>query len=149
MFDLNKSIKNWKQDITINQSLNASDVGELQIHLEDSMAELEEKGLTQEEAFWIARHRLGDTEALDTEYAKVNQADIWKKRILWLLSGYFLITTASNILDLCLIPFHSLNIPWTLLKISFFGMEPAFPVPLYVFTYKEIMVLLSLFLVVD
>lgn len=134
MFDIKESLNKWKQDLNHNQSLNISDVNELQLHLEDSMEELEEKGLSEEEAFWIARHRIGDTEVLSNEYAKVNRADIWKKRILWFISGYFLIVSFSTITNLCFYGLHFMNTPWTI-KTSFSKLEVTFPILFYILIF--------------
>ena len=90
MFELNKKIENWHNELIANQSMDETDVNELIYHLKDNIEEFNKKGLSEEESYWIAKHRLGDTQALSIEFSKVNQALIWKKRMLWLLLGYFL-----------------------------------------------------------
>ena len=91
MFDLKQKIEAWRDEQLKHNALSYADVAELQAHLEFSIDDLAAVGLSEEEAFYVAKHRLGDPHALIDEYGKVNPAPIWRKRFLWLVSGYFLL----------------------------------------------------------
>jgi hypothetical protein len=87
-FDLNKSLQIWRQELQQQDALDEEARRELEQHLRESMAALRANGtLTEEEAFWVARHRLGSPQALRTEYVKVNPEGVWRRRILWLWLG--------------------------------------------------------------
>lgn len=133
MFELNKNIENWQKELAANQPMKKSDVNELVSHLKDSIEELGQKGLSDEESFWVAKHRLGDTQALSTEYSKVNQSLIWQKRIVWLLLGYFIFNTLIAFANLIVIPFHMISIPWLFIKTSIMGSQTSVPIPLFLF----------------
>src|SRR5262249_3358 len=49
------------------------DLKELESHVRDSMSQLESKGLSSEESFLVATHRVGNPEKLEPEFAKVNR----------------------------------------------------------------------------
>jgi hypothetical protein len=51
------------------------------------VAELQGRGLTEEEAFLLAARRLGNGALLDGEFAKVNRGQVWLNRLLWMLVG--------------------------------------------------------------
>ncbi len=74
------------------ESFQTTDIEELEDHVRAKMVGLQEKGLTDEEAFWVAIHQVGDPDSLNGEYRKVNLKSIWKKRLFWLFGGYVLFT---------------------------------------------------------
>lgn len=87
-FDLNKCLQIWRHELRQQDALSDEACRELEQHLRESMATLQASGtLTEEEAFWVARHRLGSPQALRTEYVKVNPEGVWRRRILWLWLG--------------------------------------------------------------
>jgi hypothetical protein len=51
---------------------------------------LKEGGLTQAEAFLIARRRLGNRAELEREFGKANARDLWVHRCLWMILGLLL-----------------------------------------------------------
>ena len=59
----------------------------MEAHLRDSLAELQSRGLTDEEAFLLAARRLGNPAWLDSEFAKVNRGQVWLNRAVWMLVG--------------------------------------------------------------
>jgi len=75
-------------------ALPSEDLQELECHLRDSVERLQTGGLTEEEAFWVARRRAGDADALRIEFGKVNPERVWFTGILWALAGFVLIRTA-------------------------------------------------------
>lgn len=88
-FDLNQAILQWRQPLASSPALRREDVDELEAHLRDAIASLEGKSLSAQEAFWIARHRLGQGEALQSEFGKVNVAQVWIERAMWMVLGSF------------------------------------------------------------
>lgn len=70
-FSLNQAIGNW-QNAMLNGALTPDDVTELTQHLHDEITELQNKGLTDEEAWLVARNRMGNTQVIEEEFSKVN-----------------------------------------------------------------------------
>lgn len=71
MFDLERELSKWREQLLIGGIYSPTDVDELETHVLDAVDDLQERGLTQEEAFWVAVHRLGDVESLNMEFGKV------------------------------------------------------------------------------
>jgi hypothetical protein len=100
-FDLNQAIRNWRGPLRHSAHLREEDLAELEAHVRDSVTALQAKGLSQEECFLLATRRLGKPAALDPEFAKVNLAEVWLNRLLWMLIGlqvWGVITTVSKFL---------------------------------------------------
>lgn len=91
MFNIDEQIKNWRLHLSSTGVYQDSDIDELENHIHEEMPRLKKKGLTDEESFLVAIHRIGGKDNLSKEFQKVNRAFIWKRRIFWMLSGYFLI----------------------------------------------------------
>ncbi len=96
-FDLNQAIQQWRQQLAASPAIRQDDVDELESHLRDSVAAMESKGLTPAEAFWIARHRLGTGDSLQSEFGKVNTSQIWLDRTLWMIVGFLGIGAVSSV----------------------------------------------------
>ena len=64
-------------------SIPSVDLDELEAHLRDTIDELNETGLNEEESFWVARLRFGDVHSVQREFQKVNRGILWKHRLLW------------------------------------------------------------------
>lgn len=92
MFELNKQLKKWSSLLMRSESFQTTDIEELEDQVREKTEGLKEKGLTDEEAFWVAIHQVGDPDSLNGEYRKVNLKSIWKKRLFWLFGGYVLFT---------------------------------------------------------
>ena len=95
MFDLNERIARWRKEWAQSEALGRSDLEELESHLREEIENLRSLKLSDEEAFWVARHRLGDTSSLAGEFAKINRAAMLRRRISWMVLGilvYFLVT---------------------------------------------------------
>lgn len=86
-FDLNLAIQRWREGIASSPALRAAAVDELEDHLRENIATLELRGLTEQEAFWVAQHRLGPSESLEAEFAKLNSSRVWLDRALWMVLG--------------------------------------------------------------
>jgi hypothetical protein len=83
MFNLNQQIKKWRANLNASQSFKTIDIDELENHLIEEIEKLKLSGLSEEEAFIIATHRLGKIDYLSEEYAKVNTGLLWRKRFFW------------------------------------------------------------------
>lgn len=99
MSDIEKQIEEWRMCLVGSESLSGSDINELETHLRDEMEHLKTMGLSDEEAFLIARHRLGDTVTLDCEFSKINVHRCILQRMSWGIMGvllYFAALTFTN-----------------------------------------------------
>lgn len=82
------------------------DLDELECHLDDSVGELQTRGLSAEEAFIIATRRIGPTPVLATEFSRVNNPAIWTDRLLWAVLGFvfFGVIRSTYLLPYLLVP---------------------------------------------
>ena len=72
-FDLNLALREWLERLGQSPQVKAENLKELEAHVRDSMAQLKGKGLSSEESFLLATHRVGSPEKLEPEFAKVNR----------------------------------------------------------------------------
>lgn len=98
-FDIEKKIAKWIERFGNSETVRPENAREMESHLRDAVSELVGKGLSEQEAFSVATHRLGDAKALHQEFGKVNGGDIWRKRLIWMLGGYFLISLIFKFSD--------------------------------------------------
>jgi hypothetical protein len=83
-FDLNAALENWRAELAVQPSLSAENRRELETHLRDTFAELKSRGLSEEESFWLARRRVGQTQQLAAEFVKADSTQIWRDRLFWM-----------------------------------------------------------------
>ncbi len=84
-FDLNRAISHWRDELAQSSAFRAENLDELEAHLRDSVATLQGRELSPEEAFLIATKRVGSGALLGKEFGKVNSANVWVERCLWAL----------------------------------------------------------------
>lgn len=96
MFELENAIQEWKNQLLQRQTMNLEDIDELEGHLREEVDHLILTGLSEEEAFLVACHRIGDNSRVAREYAKVNTREIWQNRVFWMLFGLFLFLFISS-----------------------------------------------------
>src|SRR5438876_8740913 len=84
-FNLNQALARWRLELA-QHGVRAAEANELESHLHDLMKELQNRGLSEEEAHWIALHRLGTAPELADQFAKADPGRIWKDRIFWATS---------------------------------------------------------------
>lgn len=96
-FDLNQAIQQWRERLSSAPAFRGSDVDELEDHLRDTTSSLMLRGLSAQESFWVAQHRLGSDNLLTGEFSKTNQAQIWLDRALWMVIGSLSLGTLSTI----------------------------------------------------
>ncbi|MBN1360111.1 MAG: hypothetical protein JW993_05945 [Sedimentisphaerales bacterium] len=87
MSDLEQRIEQWRAELAQSQAVAASDINELESHLRDDIAHLQEAGLSEAEAFLVAQHRLGDTSRLAREFRKVNGDRRPLEHLSWMALG--------------------------------------------------------------
>ncbi|MFA9453822.1 MAG: ABC transporter permease [Candidatus Aminicenantaceae bacterium] len=95
MFDLEKSIKDWRKSLNFNESLEDGAKTELECHLRDKIEYLTHQGRSEEKAFAEAVAKIGTADTLGTEYFKATTRHLsgrppWQKS-RWLpplLSNY-------------------------------------------------------------
>jgi hypothetical protein len=87
-FDLNRAIRDWRQNLEPSPALRGQDLDELESHLRDSTATLQATGLSAEESFLVAVRRIGQPTVLETEFGKINAPHVWLDRVLWMLIGF-------------------------------------------------------------
>ena len=80
MFDLNEKINLWRRNLAQPQTLSGSDIDELESHLREETENLTALNLSDDEAFLVATHRLGQPHSISEEFAKVNASVLWRKR---------------------------------------------------------------------
>jgi len=90
-FDLNHAIQEWRARLGESPAFRRENLEELETHLRDSIANLAQRGLAEDEAFIIATRRVGGEAVLGKEFAKINSRDLWLNRALWMLVGIQLV----------------------------------------------------------
>ena len=133
MFDLNEQIENWRNNLAQQNTLEKSDIDELESHLREEIENLTALNLSDEEAFMVATHRLGRPDSLSEEFAKVNESVLWRKRLFrasvvvfaWLIASYTgqVVSNTCQILAV-LVGFKSytLNVIDILSQVAFYGV---------------------------
>jgi hypothetical protein len=84
-FDLNNAISRWRDGLNQSPHFREENLAELEAHLRDSVADLQSRGLTNEEA--LGARRLGNPAGLEPEFGKINRGRVWLHRLLWMLVG--------------------------------------------------------------
>ena len=97
MFGIEKSIADWKTQLTQRQTMTPSDVDEMEMHLRDEMDHLQKAGLTAEESFLVACRRIGDCDQVAGEFAKINGNVVWKNRFFWMIIGVLTMEVLSSV----------------------------------------------------
>ena len=95
-FDLNAAIENWRQELVAQPSLASDARRELETHLRDAIAGLQQRGLNDEESFWLARRRVGQPHQLGEEFVKADPARVWRERVFWTVVAIFVIQLCSQ-----------------------------------------------------
>ena len=100
-FDLNAAVENWRNELTAQPNLASDDRRELETHLRDAIAGFQQRGLNDEESFWLARKRVGQPQKLSDEFVKNNrtQQEPLNKVLLTLsIASMFLLLCKNTIL---------------------------------------------------
>ena len=86
-FDLNNAVAAWRQELAAQTAISLEQARELETHLLDALPDLQQRGLTEEESFWLARRRLGKPEDIAADFAKGNPGAVWRERVFWIALG--------------------------------------------------------------
>lgn len=99
MFELKTSIQAWRHRLMADAAIGDPDADELEDHLRAEWERLTKLGLSPQEAFAVAAHRVGDPSALALEFGKVHRDRVWMRRIQWMLAGYLGVTIARVVIS--------------------------------------------------
>jgi hypothetical protein len=75
-------IGEWRAFLQRRQGFAGADITELENHLREQVADLCDTGLQQDEAFLIAVKRMGNLDALSSEFAREHSGRLWKQLVL-------------------------------------------------------------------
>jgi hypothetical protein len=106
-FDLNAAIESWRQELAAQANLTAEVRRELETHLLDAIADFQQRGLSDEESFWLACKRIGQPPQLGQEFEKADPAAVWRERASWMaisLVGNYVFMTWKDLLATWLNP---------------------------------------------
>ena len=79
---LEEQIDRWRSYLRRRQAIYSVDVAELEDHLREQIAVLEDSGLATDEAFLVAVKRMGDLDALSREFAREHSDRLWKQLVV-------------------------------------------------------------------
>ena len=82
MESVESQITEWRAYVAGAPGVNGRDVEELEDHLRGQIAELNEAGLADDEAFLVAVKRMGDLDSLSREFAREHSGRLWKQLVL-------------------------------------------------------------------
>ncbi|HVK59029.1 MAG TPA: hypothetical protein VM735_09630 [Candidatus Kapabacteria bacterium] len=99
-FDVKRATDQWRQSLQ-HLSLSDADIAEVETHFIDSMTALEARGLSPEESFLVAKHRIGPAERIDREFRKIKPDLLWLRRACWIVFGALLAPAVSAIATIC------------------------------------------------
>lgn len=105
-FNLNDKIDNWSK--AYQKTLSHEDIEELKSHLFDEIDTLKATGLTEEESFLIASHRLGDKKTITNEYAKVNKLAVFYQKLLPTLKVILGFCVFISLMELIIVEYNML-----------------------------------------
>jgi len=71
-FDLSGALRRWLDALAQTPEIKHENLKELEVHVRDSVTQLQTKGLSTEESFLVATHRVGSPARLGPEFGKVN-----------------------------------------------------------------------------
>jgi len=97
MCDVEKRIEQWRARLAASETLSNTEINELESHLREEIGSLRRTGLSEAEAFLVARHRLGDAAELEGEFAKVYGHRRSLQRLSWMALGVLLYLLAGYI----------------------------------------------------
>jgi hypothetical protein len=101
-YDLNAAIENWRNELAAQPNLASDDRRELETHLRDTIAGFQQRGLNDEESFWLARKRVGQPQQLGEEFVKANPNQIWRERLFWMTVAILVIQLWSQTVSIFL-----------------------------------------------
>jgi hypothetical protein len=82
VFDLEAEVRAWRGALAAKGELRDEELDELESHLRDEAAELSASGLAADEAFLVSAKRLGNLDAVASEFARASGEELWKRIVL-------------------------------------------------------------------
>ncbi|MDQ3932309.1 MAG: permease prefix domain 1-containing protein, partial [Actinomycetota bacterium] len=82
MEQLESQIAEWRSFVQKSPAVDGRDVEELEAHLREQIADLDEAGLAADEAFLVAVKRMGSLDELSREFAREHSGRLWKQLVL-------------------------------------------------------------------
>ena len=79
---LEERINEWRAYVSRRQAIDAADMDELEDHLRSQVADLQNAGLDEQEAFLIGVKRLGELDTLSREFAREHSERLWKRLVV-------------------------------------------------------------------
>ena len=92
-------ISQWTKQMSDRDSIHPDRLRELESHLVDSVMALKKQGLADEEAFLVAKHRLGSDADLLHEFGKSDRGYVWTNRVVWMCLGYLAIMVSIGLIN--------------------------------------------------
>ena len=143
-FDLNAAVENWRNELAAQPNLASDDQRELETHLRDAIAGFQQRGLNDEESFWLARRRVGQPQQLGEEFVKAYPAKVWRERVFWMWLAVFLSSTLGRWAFYFSSMMHENgSSPNTIIGIIIFPMASLIPISVAVLLAKGKLVALS------
>lgn len=136
-FDLNQALHCWRENLGRSPAFHGDNLAELESHLAESVAVLQARGLSAEEAFWVATRRVGPDPRVAAEFAKVNGGAVWLDRVLWMLVGIQL----WGFVSLCLAAFAPKLLALGLVGLNFDFSAHSPMVPMSLFALAQLLAL--------
>lgn len=82
MDSVEEQIEQWRTYLRRRQAIHSVDVAELEDHLREQVAGLQDAGLAADEAFLVAVKRMGSLDALSREFAREHSERLWKQLVV-------------------------------------------------------------------
>jgi hypothetical protein len=79
---LDSQIARWRGYVQRHRVISAADADELEGHLRDQASDLQDAGLSGDEAFLVAVRRLGSLDEVSREFGREHSARLWKQLVL-------------------------------------------------------------------
>jgi len=136
-FDLNFALRLWLERLGQSPQVETENLRELEVHVRDSVVHLQTKGLSSEESFLVATHRVGNPALLEPEFAKINR-NPWNS----IVHGLILIFFSA----VCWLVWATLHLPGRTMqgimaraglisKATGFGLQPGFTQMMVTFSH--------------
>lgn len=123
MSDVNVSIRRWRDAMGSQESISADRLNELQDHLESELRNVPAQDLTDEERVLVAARCIGRPKNLEREFYDSDPSYVWRRRVLWMVVGVFVLAKLPAILMSLLTP------------LAFLALSPAIRIPSYLISW--------------
>jgi hypothetical protein len=100
MFDLEAAIAAWRHQLVASTGMTTAQRTELEAHLRDEIDGLS-SDLSTDEAFIVAKRRLGDPAAIGREFEVSDPVQAWRGHAGWLTAGIMVTLVFGNVRGLC------------------------------------------------